>query len=58
MASRSYCATHGARGTQAVGMTREQALVHAFSTVRREVWTRRELALRRLADAGANWTIA
>ena len=30
----------------------------AFATVRREVWARRELALRYITDAGENWTIA
>ena len=37
---------------------RERALRTAFATVRREVWARRELALRYITDAGENWTIA
>jgi hypothetical protein len=39
-------------------MTREHALREAFRMVRRDVWARRERALRWQLELGANWTIA
>lgn len=37
---------------------RDRALRAAFRTIRREIWSRRELELRRVTDLGENWTIA